>query len=169
MSRVELPESRPSLRLIISILDQKNSIVIDWFLRYLISEELSQSSDTLLLNSVYHEAAKLFIEDIKIICESVSPEVNPVPLEQYLTQGRGLLLLAGLQRVVSRTSVFNEELSAILLSLESVLDKSDVATELNQDQNILDPATVPKSRFSHEKILTKRKQKSSRTRRRAVR
>ena len=64
---------------------------------------------------MFLEATKLFIQDIKTVCETVSPDVNPRPLKQYLSQGRGLILISGLQRTVSHAAVFNEELCPVLL------------------------------------------------------
>ena len=129
MTLLKLPVKSPSLKLVLSLLKQSSNTEIDWFLVHLASEDLSRylsnTSETATAKQIFHEATKLFIEDIKTICGN-TPENKPKLLTQYLSQGRGLLLISGLQKTVKKAAVFDEELCAVLLSLESFLSSPGI-------------------------------------------
>lgn len=92
---------------------------------------------------MFLEATKLFIQDIKTTCESLSPDVNPRLLKQYLSQGRGLVLLSGLQRTVRHARVFNEELCAVLLSLQSFILSPRLTSDPGSECPLLSPVPWP--------------------------
>ena len=170
MSEIKRLENRPSLKLVLSLLGQKKTSAVDWFLYYLSSKDLLTPHSLHIEQNaeVFHEASKLFVGDIKLICESASPDKNPKPLLQYLRQGRGLILLAGLRKILYVTPVFNDELCAVLLSLHSFLINLD-ATCLSDGERCDLFSQVPTP--ACPRVLTKfsRKKKfaaSARTRRR---
>ena len=179
MALLELPGKAPSLKLILSLLEQTSDVAVDWFLVHLASQDLrtylESDPNPITCKSVFLEATKLFIQDIKTVCETVSPDVNPRPLKQYLSQGRGLILISGLQRTVDHAAVFNEELCAVLLSLESFLTSPGLSTDLDPASEcpLLSPVPWPEcpdgktpSSFSKKR---KPSYRSSRVRRRASR
>ena len=179
MALLELPGKAPSLKLILALLEQSSDVAVDWFLVHLASKELSvyleSDPNIITCKSVFLEATKLFIQDIKTVCETVSPDVNPRPLKQYLSRGRGLILISGLQRTVSHVAVFNEELCAVLLSLESFLTSPALASDTDpaSDSPLLTPAPWPECPDGKTSASLSKKRKpsyrSSKVRRRASR
>ena len=163
---------RPSLKLVLSLLDHKKSSAIDWFLFYLSSEEFfsnyaALSWEKLQLEEIFHEATKLFMKDIKLICESASPDKKPKPLLQYLRQGRGLLLLAGLRNVVDNADVFNDELCAVLLSLQSFLSKLEESLKRTGKKcELFREVLTPSCPEVSTSFVKKKSSTSNRTRRR---
>ena len=168
-----MSDHRPSLKLILYLLDQRKSWAIDWFLFYISSNDFFTNYsalpwENLQLEEIFREATKLFIKDIKQICETASPDKNPQPLLLYLRQGRGLLLLAGLRNVADNAAVFNDELCAVLLSLQSFLTKLDESLQITGERcglfhNVPAPS-CPKVSTSF--VKKKKSSTSSRTRRR---
>ena len=151
-----LPMKGPGLKLVLSLLKHQNSTGIDWFLAHIASDQFDKS-DSVTCRNVFVEAAKLFIHDIKTVCESARPDSNPKPLIQYLSAGRGLLLVSALQKTVTTAGVFNDELAAILLSLESFLTSRDGASDAGDCSllNTVDHANIPNINTSN--TLARRK------------
>ena len=178
MALLELPGKAPSLKLILSLLEQTSDVAVDWLLVHLASRQLStyleSDPNSITCKAVFLESTKLFIQDIKTVCETVSPDVNPRPLKQYLSQGRGLVLLSGLQRTVRHARVFNEELCAVLLSLQSFLLSPGLASDPASECPLLSPVPWPvcpdglrtSASFSKKRKLSYR---SNKVRRRATR
>ena len=179
MALLELPGKAPSLKLVLSLLEQTSDVAVDWFLVHLASKELGtylkSDPNPVTCKSVFLEATKLFIQDIKTVCETISPDVNPRPLKQYLSQGRGLILISGLQRTVSHAAVFNEELCAVLLSLESFLTSPALGPDPDPASEcpLLTPAPWPQCPDGKTSASSTKKRKpsyrSSKVRRRASR
>ena len=178
MALLELPGKAPSLKLILSLLEQTSDVAVDWLLVHLSSRELStyleSDPNTITCKAVFLEATKLFIQDIKTVCETVSPDVNPRPLKQYLSQGRGLILISGLQRTVKHAALFNEELCAVLLSLQSFLSGPALASDIDPASGcpLLAPVSwpvCPDGQSSSVIIKRKHNYRSSKVRRRASR
>ena len=142
MTLVKLPVKSPSLVLVLSLVEQQDrpsseyEVLTEWLLAHIasdnLSQQLEQSRDTPELSTVsslFSVASKLFITDIKALCGcgGDSDHSPPPPLVKYLTQGRGLLLLSALQRTVTASSTFHQELPSVLLSLVSILQSQEEA------------------------------------------
>ena len=159
MTLVKLPVKSPSLMLVLSLLEQQDrpssesELLTDWLLAHIASDNLSQqldqsglSPELSTVSSLFSVAARLFITDIKALCGcgGETDSSLPRPLVQYLTQGRGLLLLSALQRTVRACSTFHQELPSVLLSLVSILQARKEEEEADSPQcSLLPPVTSP--------------------------
>ena len=172
MTLQEAGDRGPSLKLVLSLLDTSGGAAVDWLLVHLAAPDLGTAHDAATAKQIFHEVTKLFIQDIKTLCETASPDADPLPLRKYMCEGRGLVLLSGLQKTVARAAVFNEELAAVLLSLETFL--SSPAPAPAAECPLLEKVTLPHfcpDSFGGATVGKKRKHnyRSSRVRRRASR
>ena len=157
MTLVKLPVKSPSLMLVLSLLEQQDrpssesELLTDWLLAHIASDNLSQqldqsglSPELSTVSSLFSVAARLFITDIKALCGcgGETDSSLPRPLVQYLTQGRGLLLLSALQRTVRACSTFHQELPSVLLSLVSILQSQDDESD-KPECPLLPPVSSP--------------------------
>ena len=173
MTLQEAGDRGPSLKLVLSLLDTSGGAAVDWLLVHLAAPDLGTAHDAATAKQIFHEVTKLFIQDIKTLCETASPDADPLPLRKYMCEGRGLVLLSGLQKTVARAAVFNEELAAVLLSLETFLSSpapAPAAAECPLLEKVTLPHFCPDS-FGGATVGKKRKHnyRSSRVRRRASR
>ena len=172
MTLQEAGDRGPSLKLVLSLLDTSGGAAVDWLLVHLAAPDLGTAHDAATAKQIFHEVTKLFIQDIKTLCETASPDADPLPLRKYMCEGRGLVLLSGLQKTVARAAVFNEELAAVLLSLETFL--SSPAPAPAAECPLLEKVTLPHfcpDSFGGATVGKKRKHnyRGSRVRRRASR
>ena len=176
MTLQEAGDRGPSLKLVLSLLDTSGGAAVDWLLVHLAAPDLGTAHDAATAKQIFHEVTKLFIQDIKTLCETASPDADPLPLRKYMCEGRGLVLLSGLQKTVARAAVFNEELAAVLLSLETFLSSPapSPAPAPAAECPLLEKVTLPHfcpDSFGGATVGKKRKHnyRSSRVRRRASR
>ena len=101
MALLKLPVKSPSLKLVLSLLDSPKSeteAFIDWLLVHIASDNLSRqldnSPEVSTIGSLFSVVSKLFIKDIKVVCQPGHDGTNNRALAQYLTEGRGLLFLS---------------------------------------------------------------------------
>ena len=173
MTLQEAGDRGPSLKLVLSLLDTSGGAAVDWLLVHLAAPDLGTAHDAATAKQIFHEVTKIFIQDIKTLCETASPDADPLPLRKYMCEGRGLVLLSGLQKTVARAAVFNEELAAVLLSLETFLSSpspAPAAAECPLLEKVTLPHFCPDS-FGGATVGKKRKHnyRGSRVRRRASR
>ena len=140
MALLKLPVKSPSLKLVLSLLDSPKSeteAFIDWLLVHIASDNLSHqldnSPEVSTIGSLFSVVSKLFIKDIKVVCQPGHDGTNNRALAKYLTEGRGLLFLSAMQRSVSSCTTFQQELTAVLLSLATIL-QSDQQEDGNHPQ-----------------------------------
>ena len=160
MTLIKLPVKSPSLVLVLSLLEQQDrpssdcELLTDWLLAHIASHNLSrqldqshqsdQAPELSTVGSLFSVAARLFIADIKTLCGCGGDPDTGRPLLQYLTRGRGLLLLSALQRTVRSCSTFHQELPSVLLSLVSILQTRQEEEEAESPQcSLLPPVTSP--------------------------